>query len=84
MDAQEVDRHSRESNGDANERVDGVTVQWHCHEEHSATTEDDGVQQGQLHTGTHRGDKPRHGRKEEKITLIVALQWGGGKHLIPC
>lgn len=52
MDAQEVDRHSRESNGDANERVDGVTVQWHCHEEHSATTEDDGVQQGQLHTGT--------------------------------
>lgn len=48
MDAQEVDGYPRQSDGNANQRIDGVTVERHSHQENSAKTKHHRVQQGQL------------------------------------
>lgn len=41
--AQEVNRHPWEGDADADQRVDGVAVQGHDHQEDGQDTEDNGV-----------------------------------------
>lgn len=46
--AEEVNGHSRQGYGDANQRVDGVTVEGHNHQEDCQEAEDDGVEEAEL------------------------------------
>lgn len=46
--AEEVNRHSWQGDADANQRVDGVAVERHHHQEDGEETEDDGIEETQL------------------------------------
>lgn len=46
--AEEVNGNSRQGNGDADQRVDGVTVEWYNHQEDCQEAEDDGVEEAEL------------------------------------
>lgn len=46
--AQEVDGHSGQGDGDADQRVDGVTVERHDHQEDGQQAENDGVEEAEL------------------------------------
>lgn len=58
MEAEEVDGHAGQRHGDAHQRVDGVAVERHHHQEEAAQAVHDGEEQGQLWEG-----QPTGGRK---------------------
>lgn len=51
MNADEVDRYARESNGDPDKRVDGVAVEGNHHQENAADAVNYWEEQGELQGG---------------------------------
>lgn len=54
--AEEVHRHSRQGDAYANQRIDGVTVERHNHQEDGQQAENDGVEEAELQ---ENGDERR-------------------------
>lgn len=67
VDAKEVDWYTRQCHSYSHQRVDGVTVEGHHHQEYGAQAEDDWEEQRQLWEAERGNEEVKRMNKERKV-----------------